>query len=234
MANIYTVGQQPHTTFTYDLNGNMHTQTDGSSTATLDYDYENRLVKITYPDGGWTDFVYDALGRRLKAVEKNSQGSTTSEKHYVYDGLDLIADLNANNALQASYTHGPGIDDPLIVRYAGSNYFYYKNHQGSVTDIRDGSGGGVKTYKYDAFGNITDETGPSFNRGFTYTSRELHNRSGLYYYRARFYDPELGRFITQDPIGYLGGVNLYAYVGNDPINRVDALGLLNPEDDIST
>jgi RHS repeat-associated protein len=87
-------------------------------------------------------------------------------------------------------------------------------------------GGSVlKTYKYDAFGNIKQETGPTINRGFTYTSRERHARSGLYYYRARWYSPTLGRFLSQDPIGHLGGVNLYAYVGNNPVEYTDPFGL---------
>ncbi|MBI4830174.1 MAG: RHS repeat-associated core domain-containing protein [Candidatus Lindowbacteria bacterium] len=72
------------------------------------------------------------------------------------------------------------------------------------------------------------ETGPTIPGGFTYTGREYHSRSGLYYYRARFYDPRIGRFITPDPIGQIGGVNLYAYVGNNPVNYVDPLGLLSP------
>jgi len=84
----------------------------------------------------------------------------------------------------------------------------------------------AKAYQYDAYGAILAEQGPSLNDEFAYTARKLHDRSGLYYYRARFYSPELGRFITQDPIGYLGGTNLYAYVGNNPVNWVDPLGLL--------
>jgi RHS repeat-associated protein len=90
------------------------------------------------------------------------------------------------------------IDKPLMMRYDIMDY----NHQGSVTELTNATGSNVKTYKYDAFGNIMQETGPTINRGFTYTSRQLHARSGLYYYRARWYSPELGRFLTQDPIGH--------------------------------
>jgi RHS repeat-associated protein len=95
-------------------------------------------------------------------------------------------------------------------------------------------GSTVKSYKYDAFGNILQETGPTINRGFTYTSRPWHGRSGLYYYRARWYSPELGRFLTPDPVGPSGGVNLYAYVRNDPTNFFDPWGLTQMDIDVAT
>jgi RHS repeat-associated protein len=116
------------------------------------------------------------------------------------------------------------IDDPLICRYNNADYYYHTNHQGNVTELLGQSGGIVKTYRYDAFGNILQETGPAWNRGFTYTGRERHYRSGLYYYRFRWYDSQTGRFTTQDPIGFDGGINLYAYCGDDPVNWVDPLG----------
>jgi RHS repeat-associated protein len=227
--NEVTAIDTGNTSFQYDLNGNLTQKTANSLTSTLQYDYENRLVRINYPSqagGGWTEFVYDALGRRLKTIEKNSLGQITGESHCVYDGLDLIADLNGLDTLVAAYTHGPGFDDPLICRYNNADYYYHTNHQGSVTELLGQSGGIVKTYRYDAFGNILQETGPAWNRGFTYTGRERHARSGLYYYRARFYDPQTGRFISQDPIGQLGGTNLYTYVLNNPVNWYDPLGLL--------
>jgi len=83
----------------------------------------------------------------------------------------------------------------------------------------------AKAYQYDAYGAILAEQGPSLTDEFAYTARSLHDRSGLYYYRARFYSPELGRFITQDPIGYIAGANLYAYALSDPVNHYDPLGL---------
>ncbi|RJP24975.1 MAG: hypothetical protein C4520_03080 [Candidatus Abyssobacteria bacterium SURF_5] len=226
---IYRLGN-PIAQFAYDLNGNLTSRTTGAGTVTMEYDYENRLVRITYPsNSGTTEFVYDALGRRLKTIEKDGLGQITGETHYAYDGLDLIAELDANDALIAGFTHGPGIDDPLIARYDGTDYLYQKNHQGSVLGLATFGGVMVKSYRYDAFGNVKQETGPTINRGFTYTSRERHARSGLYYYRARWYSPEIGRFITQDPIGYLGGANLYAYVGNDPLSYVDPFGLCKEE-----
>jgi len=223
---IYTTGQpQPHTTFDYDLNGNTTEKDVDDDVTTYEYDYENRLVEVTYSDDSSTEFVYDALGRRLKTIEKNSLGTPTGETRYVYDGLDLIAELDDYDAVIAGYTHGPGIDDPLVMRYDGDDYFYHKNHLGSITAITDIYENTVKTYTYYAFGGIRSESGSLGHNAFTYTGREYHENSGLYYYRARFYDPAIGRFITQDPIGHLGGLNLYAYVGNDSINWVDPWGL---------
>jgi RHS repeat-associated protein len=109
--------------------------------------------------------------------------------------------------------------------YGGADYFFLKNHLGSIAEITDIYQNTVKTYDYDAFGNILGEDGSLAHNAFTYTAREYHPRSGLYYYRARWYDPEIGRFITQDPIGFLGGMNLYVYVGNDPVTYIDPLGL---------
>jgi len=106
-----------------------------------------------------------------------------------------------------------------------ADFFYHKNHQGSITEITDINGNIAKMYKYDAFGRKYFESGPSLVDEFAYTARQRHDRTGLYYYRNRFYNPQLGRFLSQDPIGITGGTNLYAYVGNSPVNYVDPLGL---------
>jgi RHS repeat-associated protein len=193
---------------------------------TFDYDYENRLVKITYTDTSYTEFTYDPLGRRLMTIEKDSSQQLIRARKYVYNGLNLIAELDDNDAVVASYTHGPGIDNLLSMRMNSTNFFYHTNHQGSITDITSISGTIIKQYRYDSYGNLILENGPSITDDFAYAGRKLHERSGLYYYRNRFYSPVLGRFITQDPIGLLGGANLYAYVGNDPANYIDPLGLV--------
>ena len=227
---IYTTGQgTPHTTFDYDYNGAMIEQdAGGANPIEFDYDYENRLIEITYADLTSTEFVYDALGRRLKTIEKTAQGSPVLAlcRLYIYDGLDLIAEFDGNGTLVIAYTHGPGIDDPVIMRLSGTyDYFYHKNHLGSVTEITNTNGQVVKTYSYDAFGNLYAETGTGLVGDLSYTGRERHDRSLLYYYRNRFYSPSLGRFLTQDPIGIAGGTNLYTYVGNAPTGYVDPLGL---------
>ena len=140
-----------------------------------------------------------------------------------------IPEFDNNEILIVNYTNGLGIDNPISMRrYIGpttGDYFFHKNHQGSITEITNSAGNIAKMYKYDAYGKKIFESGPSLIDEPAYTARNLHDRSGLYYYRNHFYNPQIGRFISQDPIGHAGGMNLYAYTGNDPVNWVDPLGL---------
>jgi RHS repeat-associated protein len=125
---------------------------------------------------------------------------------------------------QTVYTHGPNIDEPLAIERDGSYAYYHADGLGSVVSITDPSRNVLQTYTYDAFGSIVPST--PFRNSFTYTGREYDEETGLYFYRARYYDPRLGRFLNVDPIGFDGGdTNLYAYVGNNPVNRTDPKGL---------
>ena len=101
------------------------------------------------------------------------------------------------------YTHGPGIDEPIAMSRGGANYFYHQDGLDTITDLTDSTGAISQSYAYDAYGNILDQTG-SVENPYTYTGRELDSETGLYYYRARAYDPFIGRFQQDDPLG-LGG-----------------------------
>jgi RHS repeat-associated protein len=107
----------------------------------------------------------------------------------------------------------------------GTNaYYYHADGLGSITALSDSNGSIVQTYSYDSFGNMT-ATG-NIRQPFTYTAREYDYATGMYFYRARYYDPKVGRFVTKDPIGFAGGdFNLYNYVGGNPVNWADPLGL---------
>jgi len=129
-----------------------------------------------------------------------------------------------SNVLQARYTRGPGIDEPIAVTKGDSTYFYHQDGLGSVTELTDSTGNVAKAYAYDAYGNILDSPG-TVNQPYAYTGREFDSESGLYYYRARFYDPMTTRFLRPDPIGFGGGINFYAYVANNPVRFNDPLGL---------
>jgi RHS repeat-associated protein len=104
-------------------------------------------------------------------------------------------------------------------------YYYHADGLGSITGLSDATGTMVQTYSYDAFGNVT----PSGNvsQPFMFTGREYDAETSMYFYRARYYDPVVGRFVTRDPIGLRGGFNLFTYVENNPTNRVDPTGTVS-------
>jgi len=176
------------------------------------------------PAGGALTFRYDPFGRRIQKIWPNTANNSTMVRNYLYDGANIIAELNASGAVVASYTQGAGIDEPLAMRRGGYISYYHADGLGSITSLTNTNAQPVATYVYDSFGNTTATEG-IFNP-FRYTGREQDPETGLYYYRARYYDPTVGRFISEDPAGFAGsGTNFYAYVRNSPINLTDPLGL---------
>jgi RHS repeat-associated protein len=206
-------------TYSYDNNGNLVQKTNKTTgeITTYTYDTENRLTQVSYP-GMVATYKYDPFGRR---IEKNVNGVIT---RYLYDNEDILFEINGNNNIIAAYVHGPGIDEPIAMTN-GQSYYYHTDALGSITAITDSTGNVVQRYEYDSFGNITFIQDPNFIQPYTYTGREYNPESGIYYYRARYYDPKIGRFISEDPIGLLGGINLYSYVGNSSLNYSDPFGL---------
>ncbi len=213
--------------YQYDDNGNLIRKTllATGNYSQYTYDAENRLTKVEEftagnPTPAFTStYRYDGLGRR---IEKVANGQT---KRYIYDGEDILLEYDGSNVLQTRYTHGPGIDEPIAVTKGSNTYFYHQDGLGSVTDLTDSTGATAKSYSYDAYGNILESPG-TLEQPYTYTGREFDSESGLFYYRARNYDPTTGRFLQQDPIGFSGGdANLYTYVGGNPVNFDDPSGL---------
>ena len=211
--------------YQYDDNGNLTRKTllATGNYSQYTYDAENRLTKVEdFSAGTPTAFAtatyrYDGLGRR---IEKVANGQT---KRYVYDGEDILLEYDGANVLQARYTHGPGIDEPIAITKAGSTYFYHQDGLGTVTELTDASGAVAKAYAYDTHGNIVEQTG-TIETPYAYTGRELDSETGLYYYRSRYYDPRMGRFLQKDSIGLYGGINLYAYVYNNVATLKDPSG----------
>ena len=159
--------------------------------------------------------------------------TTTSLVRYVYDGMDIKLEFDGGGTLLARYNHGDGIDQPLMMErmaaggQVAGDYYYHTDHLGSVRHLSNSLGTKINSYKYDSFGNFT-ELSETVKNPYTFTGREYDSESGMYYYRARYYDPRMGRFISEDPIGFGGrDVNFYRYVKNRPVNKIDPFGLLD-------
>jgi RHS repeat-associated protein len=217
----------------YDARGNLICDGTGRS---YTYDIENRLVSGNI-GGNSLSLIYDPEGR-LASYTWN--GGTTS---FLYDGVKLIGEYNSSSQMLRRYVHGPGTDN-LIVWYEGSGNgtlrYLYTNQQGSVIATADSSGNRGDIYAYGPYGEPKDQYGftywPGIGTGstsvsrFGYTGQVFLADARLYYYKARVYDPQIGRFLQTDPIGSADNLNLYAYVGGDPVNNTDPTGLETHEE----
>ena len=209
----------PSLSFTYDNNGSMLTKVDSNGTTLYQWDFENRLTQVTLPkSGGIVSFKYDPFGRR---IQKTGPSGTTN---YIYDGANFVAEYDAAGIEAAKYAQGTGIDQPLAMNRSAAIVYYNADGLGSVTSLANGAGSLTNTYVYGSFGQSKSTTGTLFNP-FQYTGREREQESQLYYYRARYYDLALGRFTSEDPIRFPGGLNFYKYVRNRPQSMGDPFGL---------
>ena len=226
---------------------------------TFEYSALNQLKKATVtstPLNGnilkIIEYKYDPVGRRiLRQVTDNVDSSKSKTKKYYYDGTNILAELDAGNNLTASYTHSPlRSDDVLGAKFTSSavsnglaasagNVYYLKDHLSTVNEITNANGDIVQKMEYSAFGvlrSVKDSSGVEVGfenapvrSSFTYTGREFEPELGMYYYRARYYDPNTGRFLQTDPEpGKLSlpitVINKYIYVGNNPTMFSDPTG----------
>lgn len=209
----------PQGSYSYDQNGNQTSRANWTQT----WNSDNQLITTT--NGTTTvTFTYDPFGRRIEKTTIEPGGSTTYT--YLYDGPNIIQETRttATATETTTYLHGPNIDEPLGMERNGQNYYFHADGLGSIIAITDTNGLKVQSYSYDAFGNPTQTT--SFRNSYLFTGREYDPETGLYYYRARYYDPMVGRFVSKDPISFAGGdANLYGYVQNNPVNWTDPWGL---------
>jgi RHS repeat-associated protein len=193
------------------------------------------LIAAFFMSGAAASYAWDPLGRMLNAVQGQNTVSfaydylgrriAKNNAFYVYDGPNIVAQVDAAGAISQRFLHGAGTDEHLAVHQDGQWYYYHQDGLGSVMSLTDTAGSIAAAYSYSSFGNSTQDTG-ALDQPYRYTGREWDSETGLYFYRARYYDPTIGRFISEDPIGFKGsGTDFYAYVRNNPTNLIDSLGL---------
>ena len=210
--------------YSYDANGNTVAKTAGGVTHTYCYDRENRLTGVLAGEEEIFSAIYDYRSRRL---EKTESGDTVS---YLYDGGVSVQEYDAEGSLKTFLVraggYGGGIGDVVYTENGSSGereYFLY-NAIGSTSALTDDSGSVISTTNYGAWGAETGTTGSSENvRKFS--TKERSASIGLDYFGFRYYDYDLGRFTTRDPSGYPDGPNNYLYCSNNPVNKIDLLGL---------
>ena len=202
------------TSYTFDAEGQTASRTDPSGATQYQFDGRGRTTSATLPSGSVISYSYDAVGR---LASRTANGATTT---YLYDGFDVVLDQNGDGSL-TDYLNGPGIDNKLKLTSGSSPLYFLQDQIGSTTALTDSSGNIAEQQQYDSFGG---GPGSALTR-YDYAGRERDPDTGLIYCRVRWYDPAQGRFITQDPIGFGGGLNSYAYAGEDPIAHIDPLGL---------
>ena len=230
-----------------EVDWTLKTYTISSGIHTLKWCYVKDYSGSSGDDCGWVDFVqwtgyspvpdsdnwqqldykYDVGGRRS---EKIIDGYGT---RYVYDGPHVIAEYDGNNNLLRKYIYGPGIDQPVsMIEVADNNaaYYYHYDALGSVIALSDSTGDTVQTYEYSVFGEPAVEDANHTNP-YMFAGRRYDIEIGLYYNRARYYNPYTGRFLQTDPSGYSDGMNWYAYCGSNPLNCTDPTGLYADNND---
>jgi len=208
-----------------DANGNRIEKNDGSNKTSYEYDFDNRLTRSVAPNGGVTSYLYDAEGNRVEKTDET--GVTTQYVLDIHSNTGLVQVLEEKDGagdVVVNYTYG---HDLLFQTRAGDQSFYHYDGLGSARDLSDLNELVTDTYLYDAYGREVASSGTTENV-YRYTGERFDPNVGLYYLRARYYDQNVGRFITTDP--QVGdpqsptSLHKYLYANNNPVNFTDPTG----------
>ena len=208
----------------HDVAGNITNMVRNGVTLDLEWNSQGQLTSVSTNGVFAESYTWGPLGNRL------STSNAAGVVFHAYDGAQCVADYAASGDLIASYTWGTGIDNLLAVTVYESGetntYYAIKDHLNSVHALIDESGTVVWSCSYSAWGipSIINNQSSTVKLRFTFQGREYSHATGLYNFRARWYDSNIGRWLSKDPIGLEGGVNLYVFCGNDPVNFVDPWG----------
>ena len=207
--------------FTYTANGELAAKSQASSLTTYQYDVLGNLTSVSLPNGTQVTYVVDAESNR---VGKKVNGILVAG--YLYDGRDLVAQLDGNNPILSQFIYASGGNTPDYMVRGGVTYRIFSDHVGNPRLVVNASTGQVaQRMDYDEFGNVINDTNPGF-QPFGFAGGLYDQHSKLVRFGARDYDAVTGRWTAKDPISFSGGdTNLYGYVLNDPVNMVDPAGL---------
>jgi RHS repeat-associated protein len=221
---------------TYDNDGN--TLNDGAYLYA--HDEENRLTGVTRIAGSTViaQYEYDALSRRVRKIA--DPAGTASTTLYFYDSRRIVEEQNSLGVTSATYAYGNYVDEVLTMDLGGNTYYYHQNALGSVEAVTDSTAAPVERYSYDAYGfvTVTDGAGSpvpqnawgtphsAIGNPWMFTAQRLDEETGIYFYRARYYDSVKGRFLERDPVEYGDGMNLYEYADDNPVGWTDPSGEL--------
>jgi RHS repeat-associated protein len=208
--------------FAHDSSGNIQSK----GTQVFRWDAMNRLSEVLGAGGSASIASYVYNGDNIRVRKTDGVGAVTN---YIYDGLQVLAEMDGSGTVRKLYNPGISITDDM-----GNKFFYLHDGRGNVASLIDKDGNIVQSYSYDAFGALTG--GMDKSNGYRFVARGgvySDDEVGLQYMWNRWYDPELGRFISRDPIGFAGGFNLYSYVGSNPLRWADPFGLFyDPMDEV--
>ncbi len=218
-------------TYAYDQPGNLTTRTCGANVWTYQYDALNQLRSARYNGTLIVRFGYDVLGRRVaKRVYSSSTGGTVAYMRFVYHGSNVGFETDSAGTVALRYTWGPAADDLLAIDDGTNHYYVVQDKLHSVRGLVNRDGTWIRSLRYYAYGALDADTAspsaPSWALRYRWTGRELDPETGLYYFRTRYYDPGVRRFVQEDPIGYGGGGNVYAYGNGGPLEGQDPGGTM--------